>query len=115
MGIARLSDQAKADIVDIWEYIAIDSVFQADRFITKLVKQYKSLASTPGIGRLRKELRSSLRTFPVGNYLILYRLISEGIAVVRVLHGARDIPTVLDGEPGETYRFLDEEADPFGN
>jgi toxin ParE1/3/4 len=29
----------------------------------------------------------------VGNYLIFYRPISDGIEIVRVLHGARDIPT----------------------
>ena len=31
------------------------------------------------------------------NYLIFYREIDNGIEVIRVLHGARDIDSILDG------------------
>lgn len=39
-----------------------------------------------------------LRRVPItgfGNYLIFYRPIEGGIEVVRVIHGARDLPSVL--------------------
>lgn len=45
----------------------------------------------PGLGRQESKLAPNLRSFPLGNYLIFYRPIEDGIAVVRVLHGARDI------------------------
>jgi toxin ParE1/3/4 len=32
-----------------------------------------------------------LRSFPVGNYVVFYRIVPEGIELVRVLHGARDL------------------------
>jgi toxin ParE1/3/4 len=108
MRIARLSDQAKNDLAEIWEYIAEESPSSADRLIQRLVRQYKSLAENPGMGRLRAELRPGLRSFPVGNYLMFYRPIPEGIAVLRIIHGARDLEALFEREPEETYRFDDE-------
>ncbi|WP_281405649.1 type II toxin-antitoxin system RelE/ParE family toxin [Mesorhizobium sp. B2-4-19] len=43
----------------------------------------------PGMGIARPEVRADLRTFPAGNYLILYRQIGDGVEIVRVIHGAR--------------------------
>ena len=48
------------------------------------------------MGRNRPDLAPELRSFPVDNYIIFYRPISEGIQVIRVLHGARDIPPLFD-------------------
>jgi hypothetical protein len=47
------------------------------------------------MGRLRPELAPHLRSFPIGNYVIFYRLTQEGIEVARVLHGARDIDALF--------------------
>ena len=109
MSKARLSDQAKEDMVEMWEYIAQENPSAADRLLQTLVKQYKSLAENPGMGRLREELRPDIRSFPVGNYLILYRAIPEGIAVLRIIHGARDLESLLEREPEETYRYESQE------
>jgi toxin ParE1/3/4 len=49
------------------------------------------LAETPFAGRDRSELRADLRSFPVGNYLIFYIPTSDGVEVVRVMHGRQDI------------------------
>ncbi len=94
----RLSTQSRADLDDIWLYIASDNVAAADHFIDELVGKFRTLAKEPGIGRTRDELAESLRSFPVGNYVIFYRAMQDGIEVVRVLSGFRDIPTVFTGE-----------------
>ena len=44
------------------------------------------------------ELGESLRSFPVGNYVIFYRAMQDGIEVVRVLSGFRDIPNLFTGD-----------------
>jgi len=59
------------------------------------VGKFQTLATQPGIGRARDELAESLRSFPVGNYVIFYRATQGGIEVVRVLSGFRDIPNVF--------------------
>jgi toxin ParE1/3/4 len=33
---------------------------------------------------------------PLGNYIIFYRPIDDGIEVVRILHGARDLPPLFE-------------------
>jgi toxin ParE1/3/4 len=47
------------------------------------------------MGRERNDIAPGLRSFPVGKYLIFYRLIDEGLEIVRVLHGARNIENLL--------------------
>ena len=49
----------------------------------------------PGMGVARPDIRPELRTFPVGNYLILYREIENGAEIVRVVHGAREWQKLL--------------------
>lgn len=82
---------AKNDLLDIWEYIADDSVNQADAFINKINQKLLTIASSPTIGSVRNELAEGLRSFSVGRYVIFYHPMSEGIDVVRILHGSRDI------------------------
>ena len=50
------------------------------------------------MGRVRDELEPGMRSFPFGRYVIFYMPIDEGIDVVRVLHGARDIDAIFTGE-----------------
>ena len=47
------------------------------------------LARMPGMGPARDEIKPGLRSFPLGNYLIFYRKIDDGIELARVIHGAR--------------------------
>jgi len=41
-------------------------------------------------------LAARLRSFPVGSYVIFYRPMENGVEIVRVLHGARDLPPLFD-------------------
>jgi toxin ParE1/3/4 len=83
------SEFVRGDLAVIWDYIALDNLDAADRFL--------ELAMNPEIGQPRRfpgsQLRS-LRSFRIKgfeNYLIFYRPVSEGIEVLNVLHGARDL------------------------
>jgi toxin ParE1/3/4 len=94
----RISDAARADLEEIWFYIAGDRAEAADRVTRGIINRFPALADFPGMGRSREELAPGLRSFPVGNYVIFYRPIEDGIAVVRVLHGARDIDAIFHTE-----------------
>lgn len=50
----------------------------------------------PKLGRERFDLAPELRGLPVGNYIIFYRPMKDGIQVIRVLHGARDLPSQFE-------------------
>jgi toxin ParE1/3/4 len=87
--------RAKSDLVEIWDYIADDSEARADSFVDMIDEKLLALASNPGMGRAGDELAQGLRSFPVGRCVIFYRSISEGVEIVRVLHGSRDIDALF--------------------
>ena len=47
------------------------------------------------MGRARPELRSRSALFPYGSYLILYRIIDDGVEIVRVVHAARNLDDLI--------------------
>ncbi|MBK9364011.1 MAG: type II toxin-antitoxin system RelE/ParE family toxin [Rubrivivax sp.] len=89
---------AAADILDIWDHIAEDSLDQADRWVDKLDEKFKLIAAQPLMGRARHELAADLRSFPFGRYVIFYAPVDGGIDVVRLLHSARDVDAAFGGE-----------------
>jgi toxin ParE1/3/4 len=90
---------AAADILDIWDHIAEDSLDQADRWVDKLDEKFGILATQPLMGRAREELAPDLRGFPFGRYVIFYVPIEGGIDIVRVLHSSRDVDAAFGEEP----------------
>src|SRR6516165_7775081 len=92
--VAKLPE-AEEDLIDIWLRIALDSPPRADRFLDLLEEKMRLLAGAPRMARLYPELLEGLRGFPVGDYVIFYQEAAQGIEVVRVLHGARDIEALF--------------------
>ncbi|WP_245311401.1 type II toxin-antitoxin system RelE/ParE family toxin [Bradyrhizobium pachyrhizi] len=77
--------------------MASDNVTAADRLLDRIGNAFQTLAENPRAGRQRSELGRSIRSFPVGNYVLFYEAFPNGVEIVRVLHGARDItPEDLD-------------------
>jgi toxin ParE1/3/4 len=96
MNAFRLSPAARSDLDEIWFYIAQDDPEAADKFIRAIVSRFPKFAAMPELGRQREELSPRLRSFPVGRYVIFYRPMKNGIEIVRVLHGARDLPPLFE-------------------
>ena len=92
------TSQAERDLVAIWSFVGERSPEAADRLLDMIDEKCNVIAQTPGMGRSREELGPGLRTFPVGSYIIFHRPIEDGIEVVRVLHGARDIAGLFEAE-----------------
>ena len=91
-----LSSGAELDLDEIWEYIAQDNIDAADRWIGKLFNAFEALARTPGMGHKREDLTDyPILFWPVGAYMILYRLQGQRVEIVAVTQGARDIPTFI--------------------
>ena len=95
------SNQANLDIVEAAEhYFSEGGERLADRFTDALKAAFDVISRHPGIGSPRyaheiemEGLRSwKLTGFP---YIALYIERGEAIEVIRVLHGARDIPATL--------------------
>lgn len=85
------SKPAQQDLFNIWDYIAVGDFEAADKVVRKIEEKCLLLSTSPAVGKKRDELAKNLRSFPVGNYIVFYRVITDGIQVVRVLHSAQDI------------------------
>ncbi len=95
--VCRFTSIASRDIESIIDYIADSRDFDvAERFLEKINQRCRNLANFPNMGRSRDGILPSLRSFPVDGYLIFYRLIEDGIEVVRVVSGYRDLDTLFD-------------------
>jgi len=96
---------AELDLDEVAEYIQRGGPSAAVRFLRSAEQTFSLLARSPSIGvRFDPDTPAltELRCFPVDkfrNYLVFYRPSDDGIEVVRVLHGARDIRRNLIGDP----------------
>ena len=98
-----LTRSAKRDVNDIWDYIAADSIESSDRVLNALESAMIRLAKNPRIGHWREELADKRhRFFLVYSYLIVYRHEVKPLQIVRVLHAARDVQSILGLSPDET-------------
>ncbi|MCU0240004.1 MAG: type II toxin-antitoxin system RelE/ParE family toxin [Pyrinomonadaceae bacterium] len=90
-----ITPHAEKDIDDILMFIAAENIDAAISFQMRLENLFELLADNPKIGRERNEIKLDLRSFPEGNYLIFYREWSGIVAIVRVLHSARDLDEIF--------------------
>ncbi|MCP4676534.1 MAG: type II toxin-antitoxin system RelE/ParE family toxin [Deltaproteobacteria bacterium] len=70
----------------------------ADFLYSNIHEKFHALSDSPLIGRSRSEIGEGVRSFPIGNYVVFYRIVSEGIYISRVLHGKRDILATFESE-----------------
>jgi toxin ParE1/3/4 len=95
MGRVLTSRDADFDLLEIWAHIARHNLAAADRLAERFSEVFEKLADSPTIGRSVDWLFPELRRFPVGDYLIFYVCSKDGVVIVRVVHGARDIAPEL--------------------
>jgi antitoxin ParD1/3/4/toxin ParE1/3/4 len=92
-----LTRAARADLDEIFRYIARDNPAAASRVLEKLRQAMRLLARTPEIGHYRRDLASeSVRFWSVYSYLVIYRAEGRPLEVVRILHASRDVRAILE-------------------
>jgi toxin ParE1/3/4 len=93
----RLSPQADSDLEDIAFYVYLESgsVEIAERVTQSIAERFDLLDAYPQAGRPRDDLRPGIRGFPVGDYVVLYRVEGADVAIVRVARGSRDLEALL--------------------
>lgn len=91
----RRTAEAENDLLSIWRYIAGDNPEAATRILRNIDEKCALLGENPKLGPARPDIAADLRYFTSGNYLILYREVSDGVEIVRVLHGARNLTDIF--------------------
>jgi plasmid stabilization system protein ParE len=95
-----LTPLAKADIFDIWAYIADHNQDAADRVEQAIFDACAFLAEAPARGHSRPDLTArplrfwTLSRYP--NYVIVYRPEKTPLQIIAVMHGKRDVQHILE-------------------
>ena len=91
MGKLIIVPSARQDLSDICDYIARDKPIAAANWVEKIEEKCKLIATTPEFGERRPEYGTQIRSSVIGRYVIFFRPIENGIEVLRVIAGDRDI------------------------
>ena len=88
-----LSAEADQDIEDIFDYTQKEfGQDQAIKYISEFEELFAQLNDNPKMGKARDEIKPGLRSFPKASHVVFYRMLTNNIRIVRILHGSRDIP-----------------------
>jgi toxin ParE1/3/4 len=96
--------RARQELEDIAVSIGMDRPAAARRFLAAAQKLYGTLAAMPEMGALwePEEPRfAGLRYFPIPRfpkYILFYRPLPDGVEVLHILHGARDLGPIVEAE-----------------
>jgi toxin ParE1/3/4 len=88
--------QAEEDLIAIWQWIASDDPGAADRTLDAFERRWQQLAGFPHSGIARDDIAPGIRHLTTGQYLTLYRVDSDCVRIIRVLHGRRHLPLELE-------------------
>jgi toxin ParE1/3/4 len=93
----RVAPEARSDLDGIWYNVVKESsnVAAADRVIDAITDRFFLLGQYPRAGRNRDDLGYGLRSYPVGEYLIIYVVDDSDALILHVFHGRRDIPNLI--------------------
>ncbi len=93
----RLTPTAKADLKQILEDLAEDNPDAAHRMHERFLDGFRTLARSPGVGHYHDELLNRrYRFWNVYPHVVAYAWESKPIQIVAILHGARDLASLLN-------------------
>jgi toxin ParE1/3/4 len=87
---------------EIVDYIAQDNAVAAEAVRQDLLDTAEEIGGQPGMGirpRFSAPRFLGIRFLPSGRYptyLLFYRELSDQVEVLRILHGARDLPSLFE-------------------
>ena len=96
MAKVTFSPKSRQDLFDIGDHIAKDSRENARRFVGKLIEQCRRIGISPMGYVGREDVAPGLRMAALGRYVIFFRVLDDIVRIERVLHGARNLPVVLE-------------------
>lgn len=96
MPIVKVAAAAEEDLKEIWAYVAENNSEAASKLIKEITSKFALLRDYPQMGREQHNLLVNLRSFAVKGYIIFYQPFENGIEILRVLHGSRDIEGIFE-------------------
>lgn len=91
------SRAAKADLFELWCYIAAQDENAADRWVERIDAAIARLSAFPGLGSSRPELPEGILGFSLNPYLILYAQdeLQRQVDIIRIIDARRDLASLF--------------------
>ena len=100
MAEIRWSLADERDLQAIEQFLANDSPLRAVAFVDRLIRSVETIGSMPRLGRIVPEFeRPDLHEVIFRGYRVVYLVEEEGTTILRVVHGARDLLSLIQREP----------------
>ena len=89
----RWTEHAVAQLAAIAEYISLDSPVYAEQLVDRLVARLEQARAFPESGRIVPEVaRVEIREFIEPPYRLIYRVHTDAIEVLSIVHSRRESP-----------------------
>jgi toxin ParE1/3/4 len=87
---------ASRDLTEISDYFAEKNMDAGERFFREFNSKCQQLISFPSSGKSYGLIRSDLRGLSLEGYIIFYRILDDGIEILRVVSGRRNLPSLFE-------------------
>ncbi|MEA5450436.1 type II toxin-antitoxin system RelE/ParE family toxin [Leptolyngbya sp. CCNP1308] len=87
---------ASQDLNEIADHFAETSVEAGERFFQAFNRKCQQLVAFPNSGKSYTAIHSGLRGLSLEGYIIFYRILDDGIEILRVVNGRRDFPSLFE-------------------
>jgi toxin ParE1/3/4 len=87
---------ASRDLTEIADYFAENSLEAGERFFREFNRKCKQLVAFPNSGKSYAQIRPSLRGLSLDGYIIFYRVLDDGVEILRVISGRRNFPSLFE-------------------
>ncbi len=90
-----INSLASQDLNKITDYFAENSLQAGDRFFRAFNRKCQQLVAFPNSGKSYAEIRPDLRGLSLEGYVIFYRILEDGIEILRVVSGRSNFPSLF--------------------
>jgi toxin ParE1/3/4 len=96
-----IAKEASQDLDEILDYFLTLNIEAGERFVQSFNRKCQNLVQFPNIGRIYDHIAPGLRGIPLNGYIIFYRIVDEGLIIVRVVSGYRNLEFIFSESPIE--------------
>ena len=87
---------ASRDLTEIADYFTTTNLEAGERFFREFNHKCQQLVAFPNSGKSYAQIRADLRGLSLENYIIFYRILDDGIEILRVVSGRRNLPSLFE-------------------
>jgi toxin ParE1/3/4 len=91
-----ISLSASRDLNAISDYFLARNIEAGERLLKEFNQKCQNLMQFPNMGKQYSSIREGLRGMPLDGYIIFYRVLGDGVEIMRVVNGRQDLEALFN-------------------